>query len=123
MSTNEEHRQRAVAAEVEEAARTLAHSTRTVPFPADSYELLGELRSTVDHLEQVCRQLATWHETTANRAQIDGNSGGATAHERAHGAAADLTSAARALDEASTLISRAHTSNAVLHWPSLQEPT
>src|SRR5690606_39287110 len=57
MVTNEEAGQVRIAGELEERARMLAHSTRSVPVPSDSYFLLGELRATVDDLEQVCRQL------------------------------------------------------------------
>ena len=35
----------------EELARTLAHSTRDVPHPRDSYRLLGELGATIDLLK------------------------------------------------------------------------
>lgn len=61
MVTNEEAGQVRIAGELEERARMLAHSTRSVPVPSDSYFLLGELRATVDDLEQVCRQLGAWH--------------------------------------------------------------
>lgn len=58
---NEDYQQVEIAAEAEERLRTLAHSTRTVPTPSDSYGMLGELRSSIEHLEQVCRQLGAWH--------------------------------------------------------------
>lgn len=45
MAINEEQRQLEIAAEVEELARTLAHSTRDVPNPRDSYRLLGRVGS------------------------------------------------------------------------------
>ena len=49
MAINEEQRQLEIAAEVEELARALAHSTRDVPHPRDSYRqrcnaLLSEVR-------------------------------------------------------------------------------
>lgn len=56
MAINEEQRQLEIAAEAEELARTLAHSTRDVPHPRDSYRLLGELGATIDHLAQVIDQ-------------------------------------------------------------------
>ena len=61
-AVNLEQRQRAVAVELAEVARTLAHSTRKVPVPSESYSMLGELTATLADLEQVCRQLAAWHE-------------------------------------------------------------
>ena len=67
MATSQPHRQTEIAQTLEQTARTLAHSTRDVPAPFDSYRLLGELAPTVDHLEQVCRQLGEWH-----RQAIDG---------------------------------------------------
>lgn len=62
MAINEEDRQLALAGELEALARTLAHSTRNVPNPQDSYALIGELRSTVGHLTQVLKQLGSWHK-------------------------------------------------------------
>src|SRR3546814_8076620 len=61
MAVNEEHRQVEVARDLSSQARTLAHSTRDVPAPFDSYTLLGELVATVDDLQQVCQQLGLWH--------------------------------------------------------------
>jgi len=61
MAVNDRHRQVGIAVELDEAARTLAHSTRDVPNPIDSYRLLAELGPTVDHLQQVVRQLSDWH--------------------------------------------------------------
>ena len=45
MAVNDEGRQIEIADELAEVARTLAHSTRAVPRPSDSYELLASLRS------------------------------------------------------------------------------
>ncbi len=39
MVVNEQHRQVEIAVELDEAARTLAHSTRDIPNPIDSYRL------------------------------------------------------------------------------------
>lgn len=118
MAINEERRQRAVAAELEAAARTLAHSTRAVPNPADSYELLGELGATADHLAQVLAQLASWHDAAQDGTTYNGEDGGRTGSPQA--AAAELHAAARAVTEASQHISRAHAHNAVVRW---QRPT
>jgi hypothetical protein len=43
MAINEETRQLEIAREVESLTRTLAHSTRTIPNPSESYNLLAEL--------------------------------------------------------------------------------
>ena len=42
MAINKQERQLEVAREAEELLRTLAHSTRDVPHPFESYALLGE---------------------------------------------------------------------------------
>ncbi len=52
MAINEETRQLEIAREVEELTRTLAHSTRTVPHPNESYNLIAELGLIVDHVQQ-----------------------------------------------------------------------
>lgn len=64
MAINEQARQLVVAGELEATARTLAHSTRAVPKPFESYRLLGDLSATADHLAQVLAQLTTWHAAT-----------------------------------------------------------
>lgn len=119
MSINEEHRQLGVAAQLAEASRTLAHSTRDVPAPADSYDLLGELVATVDSLEQVCRQLGSWHANVVDGVHYRGED------ERGDGAtgtvtaAAELQRAAAALDAASTALRTAHDANGVVRWFSV----
>lgn len=114
MSVNEEGRQVEIAAEVEELTRTLAHSTRAVPRPSDSYPLLGELTASVDHLAQVIAQLAKWHYRVEDGVHYDGEDGGSTASATSAGAALDA--AAHALTEASEHIGQAHSSNAVVRW-------
>ena len=61
-----------VAAEVEELTRTLAHSTRDVPNPQDSYRILGELGAIIDHVAQVCEQLASWHSRVEDGKHYEG---------------------------------------------------
>ena len=78
MAINEEQRQLEIAAEVEELARALAHSTRDVPHPRDSYRLLGELGATIDHLAQVIDQLGKWHSRTEDGTHYDGEDGDGT---------------------------------------------
>lgn len=114
MAVNEEARQLDVASELEEAARTLAHSTRAVPKPFESYRLLGELSATADHLAQVLAQLATWHAATQDGTHYDGEDGGRTGSPQA--AADELHAAARAVTEASEHIGRAHAHNGVVRW-------
>lgn len=114
MAVNEEYRQLEIAAELEELARTLAHSTRDVPHPRDSHSMLGELRATVAHLAQVCNQLAAWHKRTVDGPHYEGEDGDQT--DSAHLAGRDLTDAAKALGQASSALGAAHSKNSVVRW-------
>src|SRR3546814_13397625 len=83
MAVNEEHRQVEVARDLSSQARTLAHSTRDVPAPFDSYTLLGELVAPVDDLQQVCQQLGLWPSRVVDGehyAGEDNRGDGATGH-------------------------------------------
>lgn len=114
MSVNQEDRQVEVARELSERARTLAHSTRDVPSPAASYTLLGELVATVDDLEQVARQLSSWHFGVIDGTHYAGEDGdGATGTLTA---AAELERAAAALEKASAALRAAHSANGVVRW-------
>lgn len=123
MASNEQHRQVEAARELEAAARTLAHSTRTVPSPADSYDLLGELGATIDHLEQVCTQLGRWHSKALDGVHYEGED------ERGDGAtgtlssASDLARAARYLTSAAQQVHAAHSANGVVRWRDTAEAT
>jgi hypothetical protein len=117
MAINEEHRQADVAAELEATARTLAHSTRAVPVPADSYLLVGELSATAEHLVQVCQQLAVWHEKAAEGVHFeDERDRGLDGTPGTEVAAAGLREAAAALDVAATALRAAHSGNGVVSW-------
>ena len=48
-----------------EAARQLAHETRNLEVPSDSYAILGDLVDTQRSIEQAIRQLAEWHRSVA----------------------------------------------------------
>src|SRR5699024_386785 len=69
---SEEENQRAISASVAHSARSLAHSTRDVPVPADMYPMLGDLTDATASLAQVCRQLATWHQRAVDGIDYDG---------------------------------------------------
>ncbi len=115
MAINKDYRQIEVASEVEQSARTLAHSTRDVPTPSDSYALLGELGATVDHLEQVCRQLSQWHAAAREPEHFEGEDARGDGTGTAT-AAAQLDSASAALATASAALMRAHAANGVVRW-------
>lgn len=115
MAMNEDYRQIKVASEVEERARTLAHSTRTIPTPSDSYGLLGELRSSIDHLEQVCRQLSVWHTAAHDGQHFQGEDG----HDDRTGTivtAEALERSAHALSTVYSELSRALQANGTVRW-------
>lgn len=112
---NDESRQTEIADEVESAARQLAHSTRSVPSPPDSYELLGALTVTATHLAQVAGQLARWHDSAAegveHRGEDEDGDGRATST-----AADELRQAAVSLGDAAAHIASAHSANGVVRW-------
>ena len=116
MVTNEQHRQVEIAAELDEAARALAHSTRQVPNPIASYRVLAELGPTVDHLQQIARQLSAWHRSVVDGREYlgeDENGDGITGTLEA---AEQLEVAAAALDQAGEALRAAHTANGVVRW-------
>lgn len=110
MAINEQGQQLDVAREAEELLRTLAHSTRDVPNPRDSYSMLGELGAIIDHVAQVCDQFASWHNRVEDGTHYEGEEGSARA------AAVELTTAAGALRLASNHVGHAHSHNAVVRW-------
>lgn len=116
MAINEEHRQLQIAAELSELTRAMAHSTRTVPAPSDSYELLGDLAATVGHLEQVCRQLSSWHGRVVDGVHYEGEDDRGDGATGTVTAAAELERAAAALGEASIALATAHSANGVVRW-------
>lgn len=114
MAINEEQRQLEVAREAEELLRNLAHSTRDVPNPQDSYPMLGELGAIIAHLAQVTNQLASWHNRAEDGTHYEGEDGDSTGSARA--AAVELTTAVSALNLAANHVGRAHTRNGVVRW-------
>lgn len=88
------------AAEASEALRGLAHATRVLDDPADTYAVLGDLLAGVRSLRQVLDQLATAHVTHRVRAHDD-------AGDQAAGATNALTATAE-LQQAAALVDAAH---------------
>lgn len=128
MAINEETRQLEIACELESVARTLAHSTRDVPHPHESYALIGELRATVDHLNQVVSQLARWHknavkgkhygscDTGSFFAPEDGVDDDRRALIVEIDAAGSLEGAAEALQIVARELGSAHSANGTVGW-------
>lgn len=86
------------AAEASEALRGLAHATRTLDDPADTYAVIGSLLAGTRSLCQVTDQLATAHLNHRRLAHDD--AGDHTAGVRAAGSAADELHRAGALLDA-----------------------
>lgn len=120
MAINEESRQTEIADALAEAARTLAHSTRTVSRPSDSYELLASLRSAQDSLAQVYAQLAAWHGAVVDGTHYNGEDNHSIPGIPAVGeygqATALLNMAAASAAKAADLVTKAHAANAVVRW-------
>lgn len=120
MSVNEEGRQTEIADELSEVARRLAHSTRTVPRPSDSYELLASLRSAQESLAQVYAQLAAWHGAVVEGTHYNGEDAHSIPGAPAVGAHGHVTSLLRmavaSATEAAELVTEAHSANGVVRW-------
>ncbi|MGT2426110.1 hypothetical protein [Amnibacterium kyonggiense] len=116
MARNEERRQVEIAVELEESARTLAHSTRDVPRPADSSLLLAELGRVVDHVQQTVRQLSAWHGRVVDGREYRGEDEGGDGVTGTLEAAAQLEAAADALDHAGEALRAARAANGVVRW-------
>lgn len=112
---NEDWRQTEIADEVSAAARQLAHSTRTVPSPPDSYLLLGDLGLATSGLSQVVQQLAHWHENVEEGIDHSGEDERGNGHATAT-AGYELRQAEAALALAAKHIASAHDANGVVRW-------
>ena len=122
MAVNEEQRQVAIATELAEVARTLAHSTRDVPAPSESYSMLGELTATLADLQQVCRQLAAWHARVIDGVHYEGEDSRGDGATGTVTASAELERAASALASAEAALRQAHSANGVVRWFDSADP-
>jgi len=103
------------AAELREAARGLAYSTRNIEDPADTYDVLGSLQHTLIGVHQSLQQLAAWHLRHGQYAALDdGDRTGGHAH--AVEAAAQLTAAAVDVDRATDHVMSAWSENGRIAW-------
>lgn len=57
--------------ELGEAARGLAHASRTFDQPGDSYDVLGSLHYALTSVQQSLAQIGTFHRQHADRAATD----------------------------------------------------
>ncbi|ASD24161.1 hypothetical protein B7495_18590 (plasmid) [Cryobacterium sp. LW097] len=122
MSANEDGSQIEIADELAEVARSLAHATRTVPRPSDSYELLGVLQVAQQSLAQVYTHLATWHRDTVEGTHCNGTDGHSLYGVPATVAGASeqvtllLKIAAASASETADLVGKAQAANGVVCW-------
>ena len=59
------------AEEAAEALRGLAHASRAISDPGDTYRVLGSLSAALASLQQSPEQLADWHDRNTDRASDD----------------------------------------------------
>ncbi len=59
------------AEEAAEALRGLAHASRVISDPGDTYRMLGSLSAALASLQQSLDQLADWHDRNTDRASDD----------------------------------------------------
>lgn len=109
------------ATEAHEALRALAHATRSLDHPSDTYAVIGDLLAGVRSLRQTLDQLATAHLNHREWARTDDGSRAAGAAE-ALAAADELHDAATFLDRAEAGLDRAFQHSGRVAWqpPSLQ---
>ena len=111
---NNEHGPRRASQRMAEAARQLAHDTRNLETPSESYAILGDLVDTQRSIEQVLSQLAEWHRgTTADRHYSSGHGESALGITTA---VTELDLAAQQADGLQETLSRAHGANSVVRW-------
>ena len=116
MATNQEGRQIEIANELGEAVRTLAHSTRTIPKPSDSYELLGALVAAQEALAQVYAQVSLWHDKAVAGTHYNGVDGIHSDTTAPDHVAQLLAGAAASATRAANQVSEAHSVNGAIRW-------
>jgi hypothetical protein len=120
MSDNEHGRQAEIADQLAEVARALAHATRAIPRPSDSYELLGALVDAQAALGQVYAQLEAWHGAAQDGRQYDGENERGIPGQPAAGAggsaAVSLRAATAHAMATANLVLKAYNANGVVRW-------
>lgn len=102
------------AGRLSEAARELAHTTRGLDRPSDSYIVLGNLTSGTRSMQQSIQQLAQWHRTTQPDVHYSGGHDESTTGVLA--AATALEEAMELAEELEKALSRAHNANGAIRW-------
>ena len=117
MAINEETQQVEIADQLAEIVKTLAHSTRAVPKPSDSYALIADLAQAQEILAQIYAQLADWHGRVVDGTHYNGEDGRGTASQPAAEQVKGLLElAAHEADQAADQLRKAHSANGVIRW-------
>lgn len=103
------------AGEAAEALRGLAHASRNITDPSDSYRVLGSLSTALASLQQSLDQLAGWHDRNAERAATDEGDHRAGRHE-AVSAGVCLRDAADRVLQAHRSLNEAFSHNGRIAW-------
>ena len=103
------------AGEAAEALRGLAHASRNITNPSDSYRVLGSLSTALASLQQSLDQLADWHDRNAERAATDEGDHRAGRHE-AVSAGVCLRDAADRVRQAHRSLNEAFSHNGRIAW-------
>jgi len=101
--------------ELGEAARGLAHATRHIEHPGETYEVLGSLHYALTSVQQSLSQLASWHHQHSDHAATDDGNRQA-GQEQADKAGGWLRLAAASLDQVVDLVMRAQGENGRIAW-------
>ena len=107
--------------ELGDAARGLAHATRHIPVPEDTYRVLGSMHYALTSVQQSLRQLADWHERYSPLAATD-DGDLAAGQEQAAKASGWLTIAAASLDQVVRLVMAAQSENGRIAWQPEPSP-
>ncbi|MDJ0348921.1 hypothetical protein [Cryobacterium sp. PH29-G1] len=103
--------------ELADTARSLAHATRAINHPYDSYLLLGCLTATQRSLGQVYDQLANWHSNVIDGVEYSGeDSCGAGCAPGVARAELGLRDAAQFAGIVEDALLQAHNANSVVRW-------
>lgn len=117
MAINEETSAVEIADLLAETIKSLAHSTRAIPRPIDSYALLADLAQAQEILAQVYGQLAAWHGRVLDGTHYNGEDGRSTTGEPAAEQVRGLLElAAHEADQAAAQLRKAHSANGVIRW-------
>jgi TorA maturation chaperone TorD len=111
---------RAAAQRMQEAARHLAHSTRSLERPSDSSPILGSLLDTQRSIEQTLRQLAEWHRSPAASAHYSDEHDESTLGLMT--AVSELDLAAQQANGLQETLARAYGGNSVVRWFDTTDP-